>query len=687
MLETYISPRKIFLRKCQLQLMYWFPQYEYVALVLQTLWFLPSGILWLYLSWSEKDKKQVWEKTYSNRHGTVDSEKRNKALKLSGWAKKWGNVSMDKAVAAKKKLVSANYRSQYDRIYWVIWLPLVIFVGPVSAIVQTYAINCDGSSCVRAIAIDEVVPMQQGYPLTIDLKNPKTGIVDGTLNITLKELSARVVGTYEYSVVPFTSETWHYYSDREDCDGSCGTPWDAVASKDFGWRLSWEVIRPQLYSGMWSWTTKLEDSESNEGFCAAMSWIKPDFSKYKGRAFSLGNVFLDAVISYDMVTAEERVSKEWKTQFVSETLEIADQSTIQFGVMERPLKEIENSRIICWFQDGGIETRLEDCSANAVGINSDNRLVKTFGEGERGYNVWRASGITSSWGGGESVCDGGCVGSITGCHCNCQHMWRTDMLPTFNRQDILDLGTSIVNTNCYSSIVVQNISQSKDPWGRCVDPHRTTKEDCLAQPGLDQSPSSWMTGYTSAPMSMNLISSGCTGSTFTVKASILSAYDSEININYLSEMDVKFGLAGCWGAQSMMELTITTETAGTLVLRGDTLIVPSVLYLDPGIKKVNCTASFAYEEYVFAVVNVQAQSESQIKLSYSPDICDGVQDGGNGDSGVDDGPGVGADSAWIIWLVVAIIVFVVIIVLVIICIYAKRRKDKMEMIIKNQKKD
>jgi len=641
-------------------IIFWFPQWMYLAILLQFVWSLLTfwnvGAYYWYKTREERNNHNTFKAAYSN---VASNDEKDDVIKFSKTKQMKPNTS-DAALIVKRKRTEMRFNPKREKTLRFLFLFFWLMIGRVECVTRTYVINCEEGNCVRAIDLDEQMFLTNGSSLQIDLKNPETGKIDGQILLSVVSLTMTVRGTYDYTAPQSVIDHYHYFSDGSDCDTNCNDPLNAIKDTDFGKDLDASRIKQLMTYGRYAWDNAKERSGMNDGYCIGIAAIQPQWGSALARAFRLAETESVATIILEIETDTESIKETFTSTLSGNSFNFGDDNKIQFIEEKNQFAELTNERLLCWFEAGQIETKLDNCVSGASGIN-EGLSFRSVGEGEYGYHAWRAPALTNSISSAESACQDCNMGDS--CQCDCSHSWNSGVLKHFNKEDVMNMGTKTPPANCVTSVKVSNIEESEEQWG-CIDWETRDKDDCDKKCPTKVKPC-WEKRKTRKPGSIDISSSGCEGGRMNVKGSIKSKYDASTVSNVLDSSDVQITGAGCWGTIYQYMLKFTAKDRGTLYLISNTLQVPSVINIASESGSFNGTAALDSDQYYFYILDKDGH-QNLITVQGSLDPCDGIVDGGNGEEGNSDLDTGLAKESWIWWIIA--IASVIGIVLILTCL-------------------
>jgi hypothetical protein len=641
------------LRKLQTVLMYWMPQYLYVYYFL-ALFYTPFSIFWrVVMRLMNKGEKGSFEESLEvapvkGNHSREDHQGRMSKFHRKAYFKN--------AVASMKKYkwvgdIPSSWLKK--AAYLVFWL----MIGPVSGLTHTYTFDCDDTLCRRAIDIDEEIRGGEGTQLMIDLFNPKKGVVDGYLQFDIIEMKVTTMGSYEWSIPQFSSpRTCTCFKDSDDCDKDCSYPWTMSPKCDYGEEFIDDCKSVYaVATGPWTYSSQIE-YDGNDGYCAGWTSIEPQYSLGAFRAFSLAESVTTVKMRVTLTIDDTEESWEVVSTLHNEVMKFGEDGELQMTLPEQEFY-MKNDRVVCSFGAGERTTMLSECVKDAPGFSVRTNMIKTRGEDT--FSAWTSnkpsSKMTGSW---DEASD---------TYCGYTFDANNRLQPSLG--DMKALGTDIDEMGCLSEVSISP-SEFGNEFGYCVDTVSTTREECLASVQGGYGDLAWKSGREYHPRTINITRVFCTDLALALRAGMSTEYDAEVERNYLTRSDLKIESSGCYGRVNGVNLTITTEKPGTLMMVSGSLIVPGSVYISQTIT-IQASALLHLEAYDFMI-----RDDKEVSLDNINEECETVSSGGDSVAGSAGGTADGTDNKW--WIIVVCVaaglIFLLIMVLVIVCLCNKRRE-------------
>jgi len=226
-----------YIRRKMRFIIFWMPQWMYLAILLQFVWSLLT--FWnvgLYYWYTTRQLKKLHDETSALFEPMNSAEEKEEILNSSKTRAMKNNATFTTVIVQKRALKERFHPKTRTHKNLLRFLGIVfwIMIGRIECVTRTYTINCNDGDCERAIDVDEQMMLTNDSSLQIDLKNPDSGEIDGNIIFKVISLDMRVIGTYDFSTVQSGVDHYEVFSDGSDCDGDCSTVFTAMVDTDFG---------------------------------------------------------------------------------------------------------------------------------------------------------------------------------------------------------------------------------------------------------------------------------------------------------------------------------------------------------------------------------------------------------------------------------------------------------------------
>jgi len=607
-----------------------FPQYEILFWALHCLWLIIGSVPYLYNGIKKGFERNivVGRKKYSS----IIKEKHAKQISKSHGMprqKEIENILDD--VGIVEYTVTPYKWKLHDKLFWLIFF---LMINHSRAITYSIVSDCNKNGCQREFVLDNKMAAMEGNELLIDLTDKISNKPIGTFKIEILNFTIKNTGTYDYTIAQVNDvNTCYYFNDEDDCDTNCKKPWlmtpgsSADFSNDF-----WSECKPKLNTfksiGAYSWSTKTEYTELNEGFCAGWVNLSPDFTKPVYRSFVMEKSSLSIYFKVRINTAEH----DFEKTYFSDGSGLIEDNTNLFDIslsLSNFIDSLEGKMVLCKFDHGAMSTLNENCIITESSFNSDDNFMKYKGENFPPV-MWRGPNLNSKITDTLSAC--ACSGQgEPWCDCDCTFDWNWSGIPIIDDLDFKESGLPLPNEQCITEISISKLNVIEEEKGFCIDYVHKTKEECLNEvKGQYSDQMKWLSVKPVIPEGFKIKRTSCSHILIEIKGNVKLPFNPKQKIRELLPAELELNASGCWGRPNMVNVCITPKVPGTAYFQEGSVTIPSFLVFRNTNKYCfNSTAAYENPNVYVSVLESTTGKTTIISKPITLKLCHIIEVGGN----------------------------------------------------------
>jgi hypothetical protein len=606
------------------------PQYELTFWIFHLLW-LPIGSIPYLIKGFKRGFEKNTTSVVRDYSDIIRNKHANEISKSHGMPKFNDVVNIIDDVGVIKFKVRSH---RWEFCHKFMWFIFFLMINPSRSITYSIISDCDKNSCKREFVIDYNLAALEGNDVVVDLEDKITNKPVGIFKVEIINFTISNQGTYDYSIPQTTDvNTCYYFNDKDDCDTDCRKPWlmNAGPSADFS-NDFWTNCKPKLNNfksiGPYTWSTKTEYTELNEGFCAGWANLSPDFTKSVFRSFMMQKSKLQIYFKVSITTAE----LDFSETYFSDGSGLIEDKTNLFD-LSMTLNNFEDNimgkYVICKFEHGALTTLLENCIVSDSSFNSETSFIKFKGESMPPV-MWRGPKLNSKITDTLSACP--CSGEgEPWCDCDCTFEWDWSGMPIISDLNFKELGTPVENDQCVTEVGMKSLNTITTPVEFCIDDTIKSKQDCLnTVKGKYSDNMKWVSVSPLLPEGFFIKKTSCSHLIVEIKGNVKLPFNPKQKTRELTSEEFEFTAEGCWGRPNQVKLCITPKVPGTIYLKDGSISVPSFLIFKNTITKcVNATAAYESPSLQFSVLDATTGKSFPINKPINLKLCHMIEVGGN----------------------------------------------------------